>query len=50
MQDDADAFIGTYSIDITQHVKWGGDSGTLHNSGTLTITKLSPTTLEALDS
>lgn len=46
MQDDADAFIGTYSIDITQYVKWGGDSGTLHNSGTLTITKLSPTRVE----
>lgn len=41
VKDDSDAFVGTYSVSLTQHVIWGGDSGTLSDSGTLHITKVS---------
>lgn len=39
--DDADAFVGTYNVSVVEHVVWGGDSGTLTNTGTLVITKIS---------
>ena len=40
-RDDADAFIGTYSITIVEDVVWGNDSGTLNDNGTLQIKKTS---------
>ena len=40
-RDDADAFIGTYSITIVEDVVWGNDSGTLNDNGTLQIKKIS---------
>ena len=41
ISDDADAFVGTYSISIVEHVVWGNDSGTLNDNGTLIIEKVS---------
>ena len=40
-EDDADAFVGVYNVSVVEHVVWGNDSGTLTNTGTLTITKVS---------
>lgn len=39
--DDADAFVGTYTLTIVESVVWGGDSGTLNDNGTLRIEKIS---------
>ena len=39
--DDADAFVGTYNVSVVEQVVWGNDSGTLTNTGTLIITKIS---------
>ena len=43
----ADKFLGTYSISAIEHVVWGNDSGTLTDTGTLTISKISETQVEA---
>lgn len=43
----ADKFLGTYSISVIEHVVWGNDSGTLTDTGTLTISKISETQVEA---
>lgn len=40
-EDGADRFVGTYAISITEYVVWGNDSGTLNDTGVLTITKTS---------
>ena len=40
-EDEADAFLGTYSVSTIDNVTWGGSSGTLTDNGTMTITKLS---------
>ncbi len=40
-EDSADRFVGTYAISITEYVVWGNDSGTLNDTGVLTITKTS---------
>lgn len=37
----ADAFVGTYSVSTVEQVTWGGDSGTLTDTGVLMITKVS---------
>lgn len=39
--DDADAFVGNYSVSVIENVVWGYDSGTLNDNGTFVITKLS---------
>lgn len=39
--DDADAFVGRYSVSTVENVIWGGSSGTVTDNGTLTITKIS---------
>ena len=39
--DDADAFVGQYTLTIVENVVWGGDSGTLNDNGTLRIEKIS---------
>lgn len=44
---DADRFVGTYSISVTEQVVWGGDSGTITNTGVLIITKVSDTQVRA---
>lgn len=44
---DADRFVGTYSISVTEQVVWGSDSGTLTDTGVLTITKISDTQVRA---
>ncbi len=46
-QEASDRFVGTYSISVTEYVVWGNDSGTLTNTGTLTITKISDTQVRA---
>ena len=38
---DADQYVGVYKVSVVQNVTWGGSSGTLTDSGTITITKLS---------
>ena len=35
-----DDLVGTYSVTVEENVFWGGDSGTIHDKGTITITKL----------
>lgn len=40
-KDDADAFVGSYSVSTVENVTWGGSSGTVTDNGTLTITKVS---------
>ena len=40
-KDEAGEFVGTYSVHITEYVTWGYDSGTLTDSGTLYIEKVS---------
>ena len=32
--------LGTYSVTVEDYVVWGGDSGTIHDKGTITITKI----------
>mgnify|MGYP003434349498 CR=1 FL=1 len=32
--------LGTYNVTVEDYVVWGGDSGTLHDKGTITITKI----------
>ena len=39
-EDDADQFVGIYSMSITESVVWGSASGTLSSVGALTITKI----------
>ena len=39
--DDADAFVGTWNVSVVEHVVWGYSSGTLTDTGTLIITKIS---------
>ncbi len=46
-QDVSDRFVGTYSISVTEYVVWGNASGTLADTGTLTITKISDTQVRA---
>ena len=43
----ADKVLGTYSISVIEHVVWGNDSGTLTDTGTLTISKISETQVKA---
>lgn len=37
----AEAFVGTYSVSTVEQVTWGNDSGTLTDTGVLSITKIS---------
>ena len=46
--DDADDFVGTYKASVIDNVRWGGDSGTVTDTGTIYITKLSATRVKAL--
>lgn len=39
--DDADAFIGVYSVSVIENVVWGSGSGTINDNGMIRITKLS---------
>lgn len=39
--DDADAYVGTYSVSIIENVVWGTDSGTLNDNYTMRIEKIS---------
>ena len=32
--------LGTYNVAVEDYVVWGGDSGTIHDKGTITITKI----------
>lgn len=32
--------LGTYSVTVEENVFWGGDSGTIYDNGTITITKI----------
>lgn len=41
IEDDADKFVGVYSVSVVQNVTWGSSSGTLTDSGTIMITKIS---------
>lgn len=45
-EDPADRFVGTYFYDDVYYVTWGNDSGSLSDSGTLIITKMSPNTVK----
>ena len=38
--DDAYDFIGVYKVSVIEHVVWGASSGTLNDTGTLTITRI----------
>ena len=40
-EDEADAFVGTWNVSVVEHVVWGAASGTLTDTGTLMITKIS---------
>ena len=40
-EDNAEAFVGTYNVSTVEHVTWGNDSGSLTDTGVLTITKVS---------
>ena len=40
-EDEADAFVGTWSVSVVEDVVWGASSGTLTDTGTLFITKIS---------
>ena len=42
-EDPADKFVGTYNLSVLQQVVWGGDSGPVNATGTLTITKIGAT-------
>lgn len=46
-EDDADAFVGTYSVSTIENATWGGWSGTLTDNGVLYITKVSSTRVKA---
>ena len=37
----ADAFVGTYNVSTVENVTWGNDSGSLTDTGVLTIVKVS---------
>ena len=37
----ADRFVGTYAVSVIEQVVWGNDSGTLTDTGTLIISKIS---------
>ena len=39
--DEADAFVGTYTVSTVENVTWGGSSGMITDSGVLSISKLS---------
>ena len=39
--DNAEEFVGTYNVSTVEHVTWGNDSGSLTDTGVLTITKVS---------
>ena len=39
--DNAEDFVGTYKVSTVEHVTWGNDSGSLTDTGVLTITKVS---------
>ena len=39
--DNAEDFVGTYNVSTVEHVTWGGNSGSLTDTGVLTITKIS---------
>ena len=39
--DNAEEFVGIYNVSTVEHVTWGNDSGTLTDTGVLTITKVS---------
>ena len=39
--DNAEKFVGTYNVSTVEHVTWGNDSGSLTDTGVLTITKVS---------
>ena len=39
--DNADAFVGIYNVSTIEHVTWGNDSGSLTDTGVLSITKIS---------
>ena len=41
MDDDADAFVGTYSVSTVEYTTWGNASKTINETGTLRITKVS---------
>lgn len=45
-EDDADAFVGTYSVSTIQNATWGGSSATLTDNGVLRITKVSATRVQ----
>lgn len=40
-EDDADAFVGTWNISVVESFVWGSASGTLTDTGTLYMSKLS---------
>lgn len=40
-EDEADAFLGTYSVSTIENITWGGSSGTLTDNGMMTIAKVS---------
>jgi hypothetical protein len=46
-EDDADAFVGTWNVSVVEHVVWGAASGTLTDTGTIIITKISSNRVQA---
>lgn len=40
-ENNADAFVGIYNVSVVENVTWGNSSGTLTDSGVLSITKVS---------
>ncbi len=47
-EDAADAFVGSYSVGITQSVVWGQSTGTITDTGVLNIYKVSETRVQAI--
>ena len=45
-EDPADKFVGTYNLSILEQVVWGGDSGPVNSTGTLSITKIGTTKVQ----
>lgn len=43
----ADRFVGTYVVSVIEQVVWGNDSGTLTDTGTLIISKISDEQVQA---
>ena len=43
----ADRFVGTYAVSVIEQVVWGNDSGTLTDTGTLIISKISDEQVQA---